>query len=219
MCCFLLVELNPHAMKKSILLVFVSMVVSMQAYSQDCNPEITETSGGGTYCLNEDVTLSITGDLDGATEWQWYIGECKDDDNKVGTGTFLTVKVTKTTSYYVVATGDCVVDDQECTEIIIVLDDEPPVVTTCPEDIIVDAEEGKCEAEVTYEEPTGTDNCSEKLEVELIEGLGPDMIFPVGITTEKYVITDENGNKSECVFTVTVRILKSRLLHALKILK
>jgi len=192
-------------MKKIILLVFVSIVVSMQAYSQDCDPEITETSGGGTYCLNEEVTLSITGDLDNANEWQWYIGECKVDDNKVGTGTSITVKVTKTTSYYVVATGDCVADDQECAEIIIVLDDEPPVVTTCPDDIIVEAEEGKCEVEVTYEEPTGTDNCSDELEVELIEGLGPDMIFPVGTTTEKYVITDENGNKAECIFTVTVK--------------
>lgn len=79
----------------------------------------------------------------------------------------------------------------------------------CPEDIETKADEDLCSAIVTYNLPTGSDDCSGELTIEQTEGLGSGASFPVGITTESYTITDALGNTSSCSFTVTVVDLQS----------
>jgi len=184
------------------------LIVSSQAFSQDCDlPEITETSGGGVYCEGEEVTLSITGDLgEDATGWSWFAnGECDGDPINDDSETSITVTVTQTMTYSVRGTGGCSDDSEEveCVQIEVILDNLPPEVV-CPDNIEVEAEEGECFAEVTFEEPTGSDNCSEEVTVENLTEFESGDQFAVGVTTMKYSITDEYGNESLCEFTITV---------------
>lgn len=90
-----------------------------------------------------------------------------------------------------------------CTFKITVADQEAPTIT-CPANIEVNNEPGKCGAVVTYEVPVGSDNCPDAV-TELTEGLGSGAFFPVGVTTETYTVIDASGNSSSCSFTVTVK--------------
>lgn len=58
-------------------------------------------------------------------------------------------------------------------------------------------------AVVTYTPPAGNANCS-NVTVTRIAGLGSGAAFPVGVTTERYVVTDGAGATDTCSFTVTV---------------
>ncbi len=78
-------------------------------------------------------------------------------------------------------------------------------VITCPENIIVDAEPGKCGAIVNYQEPTAIGD----LKVELTAGLGSGSFFPVGTTTEVYSATDGAGNSMSCKFNVIVKEIEN----------
>ncbi len=90
----------------------------------------------------------------------------------------------------------------ECSFTITVEDDESPVIT-CPDDIVVDAASGECDAVVTYGLPTVDDNCG-IASTTLIEGPASGSLFPVGISTIVFETTDVNGNSETCSFTVTV---------------
>ncbi len=64
-------------------------------------------------------------------------------------------------------------------------------------------EPGECEIEIDYPEITASDNCGATLSQ--IAGLGPDALFPVGTSTETWVVTDASGNTSkEISFVITV---------------
>ncbi len=58
-------------------------------------------------------------------------------------------------------------------------------------------------AVVTYTAPIGASNCTNAT-VQRIAGLGSGAAFPIGVTTERYVVTDANGATDTCSFTVTV---------------
>ncbi len=170
----------------------------------DCqSPEITNTEGGGTYCPGEVITLSITGALNDAAEWQWSTGECGGDILENETGTSIEVEVTESVVYFVRGVGGCVEDGEDCAEIELILDDIPPIVQ-CPHDIVVSTAPGICAAVVDYQVPVASDNCQGDLTIELTEGLGSGATFSLGITTEEYLISDALGNTATCSFTITV---------------
>jgi hypothetical protein len=186
----------------------LSLFAQANGNNDDCvMPEITETSGGGSYCMDEEVTLSITGDLNDATGWEWYAnGDCEGDPINEESASSITVTVTETITYSVRGVGGCVDDDEEgpeCVLIEVVLDDVPPEVD-CPENIEVENLEDECYAVVEFDEPTGTDNCSEEVTVEQTEGLESGDQFPVGVTTQTYILSDEYENETTCSFTITV---------------
>ncbi len=54
-----------------------------------------------------------------------------------------------------------------------------------------------------YNLPTATDNCGLDT-IRLIEGIGPEGIFPLGNTSEKYLAIDEFGNSSTYSFLVNI---------------
>lgn len=89
-----------------------------------------------------------------------------------------------------------------CQQNITVEDNQLPDIT-CPADIIVDNDPGLCSAVVNYTIPVGTDNCTVQ-GTELTSGLGSGAAFPVGVSTETYVVTDQSGNTDTCSFTITV---------------
>jgi len=69
-------------------------------------------------------------------------------------------------------------------------------------DIEIVLEPGLAESSIDYPVLEVLDNCT--LMPELIEGLGPDGIFPAGITTETWVVEDGGGNTDTLSFTVTI---------------
>ena len=85
-------------------------------------------------------------------------------------------------------------------------DTENPVIS-CPEDIVVSAEEDFCGASFPLLLPTATDNSEGELTFEGVRSDTLDLImpYPVGETTITWTVSDETGNISEpCVQKITV---------------
>jgi gliding motility-associated-like protein len=86
-----------------------------------------------------------------------------------------------------------------CQEEVIITDNELPVIT-CPADITVNNDTGKCTAAVTIGASQATDNCG-------IASLTNDApaLFPVGRTIVTWTATDIHGNTNTCQQTITVK--------------
>ena len=87
-----------------------------------------------------------------------------------------------------------------CSFDVTVIDKEPPSIE-CPDDITVDNSPGQCFAAVSWQTPVVNDNCGI---ADITSTHNPGDIFPVGVTTVEYIISDEEGNTIECSFNVTV---------------
>jgi len=74
----------------------------------------------------------------------------------------------------------------------------------CPTDLIVAADPGACEAEVTFPLPTATDSCS-AVTVSQTGGPVSGSIFPAGNTTVEFTAVDAFGNSSTCSFDIIVQ--------------
>lgn len=92
--------------------------------------------------------------------------------------------------------------DDEATFTVTVNDNVDPILTDCPSDVTINADEN-CQAVLSnWNPPTASDNCT--------TGLNPtadyplDYKFPIGTTTVTYTATDEGGNTAQCSFDVTV---------------
>jgi len=70
------------------------------------------------------------------------------------------------------------------------------------DDIEIILEPGLAESAIEYPAIEVLDNCT--LVPELVEGLGPDGIFPAGTTTETWVVEDGGGNTDTLSFSVTI---------------
>ena len=80
-----------------------------------------------------------------------------------------------------------------------ILDTIAPILL-CPESLVVN----DCNP-VDYPLPTYSDNCSD-LTLELIDGLPPGSIFPIGETKVTYRVVDDSNNEIFCSFKVTVDV-------------
>ena len=112
-------------------------------------------------------------------------------------GTAFPVGVTTVT-----ATATNAVGTDQCTFTITVNDTEAPAIT-CPAAITTSNDTGDCSAVVTYTTPVGTDNCTGATTTQTA-GLPSGSAFPVGTTTNTFVVTDAAGNTATCSFDVTV---------------
>ena len=88
----------------------------------------------------------------------------------------------------------------EATQTVTVSEIEDPVISNCPSDINVPADDEYCGSNVTWTAPTATDNCS----VTLSSNHNPGDFFAIGTTTVIYTATDGSGNSVSCSFDVTV---------------
>ena len=88
-----------------------------------------------------------------------------------------------------------------CSFNVIASDALAPVFNTCPANIRVSAGTA-CGANVTWNAPTATDNCSATLSLTANHAAGD--FFAVGTTTVTYTVADLAGNSATCSFTVTV---------------
>ena len=81
------------------------------------------------------------------------------------------------------------------------VDIEPPSIHNCPQDIKVSNTLGTCDAQVSWTEPTATDNIGV---TSFTSDHKPGETFPVGATTVTYTARDAAGNTAICSFVVTV---------------
>lgn len=92
-----------------------------------------------------------------------------------------------------------------CTQTIIVMDSTEPFVT-CPGDVTVETDPGLCTATVSNLIAITEDNCLVDTIYNSRTGDGADAsgVYSVGETVVTFTVADEEGNSSECSFTVTV---------------
>jgi phosphatidylethanolamine-binding protein (PEBP) family uncharacterized protein len=88
------------------------------------------------------------------------------------------------------------------TQTVTVNDTEAPAIT-CPANITVNSQIGRCGAIVNYTAPVGTDNCPGAVTTR-IDGFSSGSVFRSGITTNTFMVTDASGNTTTCSFTITV---------------
>jgi len=93
-------------------------------------------------------------------------------------------------------------NENTCSFFISVIDNTFPIVT-CPESITEYVSIDECSKQVFYTAPYGYDDCGE-ISIELILGLESGSNFPTGETVNKYIISDEYGNRVECEFIINV---------------
>lgn len=89
-----------------------------------------------------------------------------------------------------------------CFATVTVTDTISPVIL-CMADTVLSNDAGNCSAVFNYTVPSFTDNCAGG-SVSQTGGLPSGSAFPVGTTTNTFVVTDAGGNTDTCSFTVTV---------------
>ena len=89
---------------------------------------------------------------------------------------------------------------------IFLLDTISPVIS-CPNNTVLDNDSSQCGAIFSYLTPLGIDNCLST--TTLTSGLPDSSLFPVGLTTNVYRVTDTAGNFSTCSFYVLVNDVES----------
>ncbi|GEQ86856.1 hypothetical protein ULMS_23640 [Patiriisocius marinistellae] len=99
------------------------------------------------------------------------------------------------------STDNCGSDIVSCVQTITVEDTTAPTLE-CPMDIVVDTDPMQCTAIVTYS-LNEADTCG-NVTVSQIQGLPSGSEFPIGTTTNEFIVMDDCGNTTECLFTVTV---------------
>jgi hypothetical protein len=108
-----------------------------------------------------------------------------------------TIVGTGTTNVVLTAT-DGSSNTSNCNFDVVVSDNTNPTIT-CPANMTV------CAGDVvTFNVPTGADNCSVTVAQTDATGLASGMVFPVGTTTIEYTATDGVGNTAICTFDVNV---------------
>src|SRR5206468_3839038 len=101
-----------------------------------------------------------------------------------------------------VVASDSAGNTNACTFTVTVVDNQAPTII-CPADISQDNDANNCGAIVNYIAPVGADNCLGATTAQTA-GLASGSLFPVGVTTNTFVVTDAAGNTATCSFTVTV---------------
>src|SRR4029077_17040860 len=87
-----------------------------------------------------------------------------------------------------------------CTFTVTVTDNQNPVIT-CPANLVLATDAGRCSRSNVTFVVSATDNCSV---TNLVSSPPSGSTFPVGVTTVTNTATDASGNSSSCTFTVTV---------------
>ncbi|MBO6631959.1 MAG: HYR domain-containing protein, partial [Psychroserpens sp.] len=140
-----------------------------------CGAQVVYNVSGSDNCPNE--TLTQTGGLP--------------------SGSFFPVGTTTVSYELADASGNTV----SCSFNVTVNDTETPSLS-CPSNIVTVNDTGLCSAVVDYTVTSG-DNCPGATVVQT-SGLASGAAFPIGTTTNTFVITDASGNSISCSFDVLV---------------
>lgn len=96
-------------------------------------------------------------------------------------------------------------EDISCSFTVTVNDGENPSIT-CPSNIVVSNDPEACTANVTVPIPTTSDNCSVATVINDFNGTADASdSYPVGITNVSWTVTDDSGNTTDCLMTISVQ--------------
>ncbi|MDY0102090.1 MAG: Calx-beta domain-containing protein, partial [Lentimicrobium sp.] len=161
-----------------------------------CPANITRTAGAGSCTAVVSWTEpTATDNCTASNNISWIKSHTPGTTFSTGTTT-----VTYTAS-------DAAGNTSTCTFTVTVNDLVKPVISGCPSNISVGTGPGAttCNKEVTWTEPTATDNCTTQGNLVWTKSHTPPFTFPVGTTTVTYTVKDESNNVSNpCSFNVTV---------------
>src|SRR6185436_5644283 len=87
-----------------------------------------------------------------------------------------------------------------CSFTVTVTDVQNPVMT-CPGNLVLSTDAGRCSRSNVTFTVSATDNCGV---MNVVSSPPSGSTFPVGVTTVTSTATDANGNQTSCSFTVTV---------------
>jgi large repetitive protein len=107
----------------------------------------------------------------------------------------------ETTTTVIYTASDVWGNTTTCSFTVTVIDTVDPMFTSCPDDMVVDAL-GECDINVSWTQPTATDNCTANPSVFSVPA--PGDIFHVGYTYVNVFVQDPSGNQDTCRFKVTV---------------
>jgi gliding motility-associated-like protein len=102
-----------------------------------------------------------------------------------------------------VTATDAAGNKSECSFNVTVTDNEAPVIL-CPEDITITANAGECEANVIVPDLQVSDNCGYSVVNDFNSTANASGVYPSGVTTVTWTVTDNGGNSVSCLMTVTV---------------
>ena len=91
-----------------------------------------------------------------------------------------------------------------CSATVTIVDLVNPFFITTPANISNTAVASLCGRVIYYTPPTFGDNCSATMSKIDNSGLASGDIFPVGVTTQTYQLTDQSGNTAVYSFTITI---------------
>ncbi len=129
-------------------------------------------------------------------------------DNCAGSTTTQTAGLTNGSAFPVGSTTnifsvtDAAGNTATCSFTVVISDNEVPTIS-CPANITGNNDNGLCSKVVTYSAPNGTDNCAGASTTQTA-GLASGSAFPVGSTTNAFLVTDAAGNSATCSFTVVI---------------
>ena len=162
----------------------------------------TVTANPSAICPGSSTTLTISGNLNDATNWHIYTGSCGGTQIKTTSGTTVTVSPSSNTTYFIRGEGGCVTPGSCGTKTVTVSDVTKPTIT-CPSN-----QTGSVDGSCKFTLPdytslaTAGDNCSGVVVTQV-----PAAGTVVGIGTTNIVLTatDGSSNTANCNFDVVVK--------------
>ncbi len=92
-----------------------------------------------------------------------------------------------------------------CQQSVTLIDNTPPEIT-CPANILASADAGLPSAFISVPLPNATDDCGIDSYVNSYNGTSnASDVYPIGVTTVTWTVTDNNGNEASCSMTITVQ--------------
>ncbi len=162
---------------------------------------VPNRGGGGGGSLNTGTNQTNTAGArsgNGEVTITWNMALVPNQTAGLPSGSVFPVGTTTNTFVVTDASGNT----DTCTFTVTVNDTEAPEIT-CPGNITQNNDPGVCGAVITYTAPVGTDNCSGASTAQTA-GLASGALYPIGTTTNTFVVTDASGNTATCSFTVTI---------------
>ncbi|NRB53201.1 MAG: HYR domain-containing protein [Saprospiraceae bacterium] len=94
---------------RKLILLLLCLAVGQVLVAQNCTlPVITNVTASTPSCPGDQVTITVDGSLNDATQWVLYTGDCGDTQIATSTDGTFSVQVGATTTYYVKGEGGCV---------------------------------------------------------------------------------------------------------------
>ena len=170
----------------------------------------TITASSNPICSGDNVTLTISGNLNDAVQWRVYTGSCGGTQiGTTATSSFVVNNITTTTTYYVRGEGNCVTPGSCGSVTVTVEDTEDPTITCATPAPAYSNDGGECFYTISDNsfDPIATgDNCAIASVINDFNSANTlnGAQIPVGTTTVIWMVTDAAGNTATCQYDVVV---------------